>query len=74
MSMRSLESAICWELRRVTNKHSLRVKDIQEWSTGPVKELPDETRFWLPLHGVNVAVKSVLLVDKRKKAARGDKP
>jgi hypothetical protein len=58
MSMRSLETAILNELRELTKVSGLRLKDIQEWSSGPIQEVDGETRFLLPMHGVYVAVKT----------------
>lgn len=68
MSMKSLEAAILNELRELTGKRSLRQKDIQEWSTGPLKQLDDETRFFLPGLAVSCAVKTEAL--PKPKAAK----
>ena len=64
MSFRSLESAICAELRNVLNNRSIRVKDILEWSTGDVKGEEGEIVVCIPNYLVNVCVKKEL--DKRK--------
>lgn len=67
MSMRSLETAICAELREVTGVRTLRIKDIQEWSTGDVKKVEGETIFTLPLLSINASVKTERLGKKFKK-------
>lgn len=60
MSMRSLESAICLELRRITKRPSLRIKDIMEWSTSEaaVRKNAQETEevIHCPLNGVWAAI------------------
>ena len=61
MSMRSLETAILAELRVVANRRGIRLKDIQEWSTGDIKVEVGETTFRLPGLGINVAVKTECL-------------
>ena len=61
MSMRTLESAVLAELREVSRKRSLRLKDIMEWSTGDVKVQPDETAFFLPSLQINCSVKTATL-------------
>jgi len=66
MSMRSLESAICWELREVTGVRSIRVKDIMEWSNGPLKIVEGEVQFHLPILGVNASVMREVLGKKWK--------
>jgi hypothetical protein len=65
MSMRSLESAVLGELREVSGRRSLRMKDVMEWSTGKVKVNSDETAFYLPGLKVNCAVKTEALGKKR---------
>jgi hypothetical protein len=65
MSMRSLESAVLAELREVSGKRSLRLKDVMEWSTGDVKVNPDETLFRLPDLAINCAVKTEALGKRR---------
>lgn len=67
MSMATLEREILYYLQEITNKPGLRKKDIAEWSTGSIDQIEGETRFFLPIPGVNVAIRSDLLVDKRKK-------
>lgn len=66
MNMRALESAITSEARRHFNNRTLRVKDLQEWSTGPIKVQAGEVVERLPLNGVYVAIK--VEHDKRKVA------
>lgn len=58
MSMRSLESAITAEARRHFNNRALRVKDLQEWSTAPIKTQDGEVTAKLPLNGVYVAIRA----------------
>lgn len=57
MSLRELEASILAELKIVANNPKLRIKDMAEWSTGPVKAQEGETLYHLPQHNVNVAVK-----------------
>lgn len=66
MSMRSLESAILYGAREILNYRGLRLKDIQEWSTGELKPQEGEVIVRVPDPGVWVAVK--VEHDKRKKA------
>ncbi len=56
MGMRELEADILREARTVTNKKSLRQKDIMEWTTGKIEKRDDETVFHLPDLNVNIAV------------------
>lgn len=60
MSMRSLENAILGELRRVTGRNKLRLKDIMEWSTSEenVRKGAQETEevVHCPLHNVWCAI------------------
>lgn len=65
MSMRSLETAIRNEAAGVLNNSKLKIKDILEWSTGPVKAEAGEVVIRCPGYGVNVCVKTEH--DKRKK-------
>jgi hypothetical protein len=64
--MRSLESVILRGAREVFNYRGLRLKDIQEWSTGDIKPQPGEVTAYVPDPGVNVTIKQEH--DKRKKA------
>lgn len=57
MSLRALESAITSEARRHFNNRTLRVKDLQEWSSAPIKVQPGEVTALLPLNRVYVAIK-----------------
>lgn len=57
MSIRQLESAIIAEARRYFNNRTLRVKDLQEWSSAPIKAPTGEVTVKLPLNGVYVAIK-----------------
>lgn len=59
MSLRSLEAAILRELRKVAGNNKLRLKDIQEWSSGNVVAREGETLYCLPENTVNVAVRVV---------------
>lgn len=58
MSIRQLESAITAEARRHFNNRTLRVKDLQEWSSGPIEAQAGEVVDRLPLNGVWVAIKA----------------
>lgn len=69
MSMRAMESAIVGELRRLTGVTKLRIKDMQEWTTGEITPRDDEHVFWLPLHRMHVAVRKVDLPAKASLAA-----
>ncbi|HEY2851156.1 MAG TPA: hypothetical protein VGI97_14860 [Gemmatimonadaceae bacterium] len=55
MSLRSLESAIVSELRAETGDRTLRIIDMMEWATTPVKAQGDEVALFLPLNKVYVA-------------------
>ena len=55
--MQSLEREILAEAKEVTGNKKLRMKDIMEWSTGKVKEFPEEDRFLLPKLSINISVK-----------------
>ena len=68
MSMKSLESAVLAELRQVAGKPTIRMKDIQEWSTGDVKVGPEEKHFYLPELQINVAVLASAVEKKTKRA------
>ena len=57
MSMKTLERDILAEAKIVTGNKKLRMKDILEWSTGPLKKLPGEKNYMLPALKVNIAVK-----------------
>ncbi len=63
MSLRSLESAIVSEARKIFNNQALRVKDLLEWTTGEITPHEGEVVAHLPKLGVNVAVKAEF--DKR---------
>jgi len=67
MSMRTLEASVLAEARMITERPRLRMKDIAEWSTGKVKAEDGETRFFLPLLRINVAVKTEALGTKARK-------
>jgi hypothetical protein len=67
VSLRSLESAITSEARRHFNNRTLRVKDLQEWSTAPIKPEAGEVAEHLPLNNVYVAIK----VEHDKRAQLG---
>ena len=66
MSMASLEREILAELQQVSGRRSLKKKDMQEWSTGPLEKRDDETLFYLPEFQVNVAVKTSALGRAKK--------
>lgn len=63
MSMRSLESAICAEARTVLCNSKLRVKDMQEWSSGEIKPQDGEVVIKCPSAYVAVKIEH----DKRPK-------
>lgn len=65
MSMRTLESSICSELRQIVKNRSLRVKDMVEWSTGQIKAQDGEVVIFVPLYVVWVCIRTSL--DKRAK-------
>ncbi len=66
MSMATLERAILGEARIFFQNPKLRLKDIQEWSTGDVKQVEGEITARMPI-GASVAIK--VEFDKRKTAA-----
>jgi hypothetical protein len=57
MSIRQLESAITAEARRHFNNRTLRVKDLQEWSSAEIKAQAGEVTAFLPLNRLHVAIK-----------------
>lgn len=57
MSLRTLELEILRELRVVAKDAKLRLKDIQEWSTGKIKPHEGEIVYFLPALKMSVAVK-----------------
>ena len=65
MSIRSMESAITSEAREYFKNRKLRLMDIQEWSTAPIKVIDGEVTEWLPFNKVYIAIKTEH--DKRKK-------
>lgn len=64
MSMATLERAILAGAKTVFNNPKLRLKDIQEWSSGEIKPHDGEVSVRVPDPGVYVAVKTEC--DKRK--------
>lgn len=63
MSIRSLESGICCEARRVFKNPKLRVKDMAKWSTSVITPEAGEVVEKMPTNGVWVAIKAEF--DKR---------
>ena len=57
MSMATLERAIVIEARKVLKNPKLRIKDIMEWSTSPIKENDGEIIIRVDDPGVYVAIK-----------------
>jgi hypothetical protein len=64
MSMATLERAILAGMKTTFNNPKLRLKDIQEWSTGEITPRAGEVAVFVPDPGVYVAVKTEY--DKRK--------
>lgn len=64
MSMRTLESAVLYGAREMFNNRKLRLKDIQEWSSGELEPHDGEVAAYVPDPGVWVSVKTEC--DKRK--------
>jgi len=64
MSMQTLERAILSELKTVANNPKLKMKDMLEWSTGPVE--PHEGEVVLNLPDMNVNCALLTMLDKRK--------
>lgn len=56
MGIHEVESAITAEARVVLNNRKLRVKDLNEWSTGELKAGEGEVVIKLPELKVNVCV------------------
>ena len=65
MAMARIEREVVAELRTLLNYRSLRLKDLQEWSTGPIEPHDGEIVVRLEGMGVNAAVK--VACDKRPK-------
>ena len=59
MGIMAIEKVILSELRTVTKNNKLRLKDIMEWSTGPVKAHEGEKLYFLLDLQINVAVKEI---------------
>jgi len=57
MSMATLERAICTGAKVVFHNSKLRLKDIQEWSSGEITPQAGEVAAFVPNPGVYVAVK-----------------
>jgi len=57
MSMATLERAVLAGAKLVFKNAKLKMKDIQEWSTGEVKPHDREVAAWVPDPGVFVAIK-----------------
>ena len=76
MSMRSLESAILGELRRVTGRNKLRLKDIMEWSTSETavrnNVRDSEEVIHCPLNGVWCAIPKVVSPPITKRSDSGE--
>lgn len=64
MSMATLERAVLAGAKVTFNNPKLKMKDILEWSTGPVKAEDGEVVARVDDPGVNVAIMKEL--DKRK--------
>lgn len=56
MSMATLGRAILIEAQALLNNPKLKKKDIIEWNTGELNEIPGETTIQLPELQINVAV------------------
>ena len=57
MSVASLEREILAELKRITGRKDLRMKDLLEWSSAPIKKLePGEVQVAVPSLGVYCAI------------------
>ena len=65
MSMHSLEREICFHASRLFANRRLKIKDLQEWSTGKITPQDGEITEYLPYPGVFVTVK--VECDKRAK-------
>jgi len=63
MSMQSLERAILAELKTVAKNPKLKMKDIQNWSTGEPRLLDGDVLIYLPEMGVNC----IILKDKDRR-------
>jgi len=64
MSMRDLEGIIKNEAAMILNNHKLRIKDMQEWSSGEIAPHEGEVVIKLQSMSIWVAVKKEM--DKRK--------
>lgn len=70
MSMQTLERAVLGELKQVTGISTLKMKDIQEWSTGVVIARAGETLVELPGLKVMCAVLTEAMQPKKRKARK----
>ena len=57
LGLQKIEQAVFDELRQVKGDHSIKWKDVMEWSTGNVKVQKGEELVRLPDLGINVALK-----------------
>jgi hypothetical protein len=57
MSMATLERAVLAGAKLTFNNPKLKMKDIQEWSTGEVEVQSGEISAWIPDPGVYVTIK-----------------
>ena len=64
MAMARIERSIVEQLRGVLNYRGLRLKDLQEWSTGPIQ--PHDGEIVLRLEGLGVTAAVKAECDKRK--------
>lgn len=58
MSMATLERAVLAGAKLVFRNPKLKMKDIQEWSSGEIKPHEGEVVARIPDPGVNVAIKA----------------
>lgn len=63
MSMASLERVILANAKVFFKNPKLRLKDLQEWSTGKIVTQDGEVVEWIPDPGVYVAI--LIINDKR---------
>ena len=68
MSQSTIERAILTELKKILCNNKLRMKDLYEWSSGPVKAQKDETAIEIRCLDMTWFCCVPTSADKRKKA------
>lgn len=69
MSMRDIERAVCDAARVALNNPKLRLKDLQEWTSGTIPPREGEVVVNVHAIGMNWDVAVLAVCDKRAKGA-----